>query len=364
MWNGPESPYQELPGLPPAVDLATPRILSALIEPRAALAALNQACKQLPNPALLINLIPLLEAQSSSEIENIVTTRDELFRAANLEELSQISPAAREALRYRAALRAGFESILDRPLTARTAAHVCSEILGREVQVRSGTGTYIGNARTQKRIYTPPEGKGVLESKLSDWEKFIHQSEELDPLIVMALAHYQFEAIHPFSDGNGRTGRILNLLALKELSLLDMPVLYLSGYLVRHKNDYYRLLSAVTAEQKWEEWLVYMFKAVEQTAKWTLQLIEELLELQENFEQKIREYDSSLPAADLTKLAFTQPYLRASTVMDYCGVSRPTATKRLKSLATAGVLTSEKMGRNTIYLNQSLLQLVFSTSVD
>lgn len=215
------------------------------------------ACRRMPDPSLLIHITPLIEAQASSRIENIVTTNDELFRAAG-GALDEVTPAVKEALRYREALQAGFHAVTARPLTTQTARTVCNMLHGAEMPIRNRAGTYIGNEVTRQLIYTPPQCESVILDKLSEWERFVHAHEPLDALVAMALQHYQFEAIHPFFDGNGRTGRILNLLVLQQHGLLAMPVLYLSGYLVRHKDDYYRLLNAVTFEDAWEEWVVFM----------------------------------------------------------------------------------------------------------
>jgi Fic family protein len=211
----------------------TKAVLKACVEARAAMAGLRQATALIPNPAVLINTIPILEAQASSEIENIVTTTDALFRHARLNELSA-DPATKEALRYRTALKAGFDSLKKRPLTTRTAEEICTIIRNVRMTVRKIPGTALANNATGEIIYTPPEEESRLRDKLANWERFIHESEGIDPLVRMAIAHYQFEAIHPFTDGNGRTGRIL-LLMLIEQGLLDLLILYLSRYVTLHK---------------------------------------------------------------------------------------------------------------------------------
>lgn len=241
----PEQPYQDPSPLPPQEDIETRRVLKAIVVASRHQASLDIACKRLPDPSLLINVAPLLETQASSEIENIVTTNDELFRAAHHALSEPEPPADKEALRYLGALKAGFEHVQKRPLSFHTALVVASGLIGTEAQVRTMPGTFIGNPATKGRTYTPPEGESVILSKLSDWERFIHGHEPLDPIVAMAPQHYQFETIPPFRDGNGRTGRILNLICLKQYGILDLPVLYLSGYFVRHKDDYYRLLRAV-----------------------------------------------------------------------------------------------------------------------
>ena len=252
----PDKPYNELPHLPPETDLESTRILKACIPARAALAELKLAGELLPNQGLLINLIPLQEAKDSSEIENIVTTSDKLFIYVQNEQ--QADPATKEALRYRTALFNGFQSLKDRPLCVTTAVEVCSTIKGTDMDIRRVPGTALTDQTAEEVIYTPPVGEPVLRDLLSNWTDFLHQEDGIDPLVKMAVSHYQFEAIHPFTDGNGRTGRVLNILYLIEQELLTLPTLYLSRYIVLHKPDYYRLLHRVTSEQAWEDWILYL----------------------------------------------------------------------------------------------------------
>ncbi len=360
MWHYPDRPYQELPALPAAGEAETPAVLRATISASRALARLDEACKRLPDPTMLINLIPLMEAQASSEIENIVTTNDELFKAAN-GTLVSLTPQVKEALRYREALRCGFESLKSRPLTTQTAIEVCSHLQGRRAIVRNQPGTFIGNPATKCRIYTPPEGEKVILDHLSSWERFIHGDHGIDPLVVMAMAHYQFEAIHPFFDGNGRTGRILNLLLLIETGLLQLPVLYLSGHIMRHKRTYYERLNAVTRSDEWEPWILFLLSGVEATAYWTLGLIEATDELRASMEQAIRAHGANLPAASLTRLLFSQPYLRIENVVDAGLAHRQTAAKWLTALADAELITKEKIGRNVVFINTQLLDTLFHT---
>lgn len=239
-------------------------MLKATVEARTALATLAQAGQLLPNPNILIHAVPLLEAQASSEIENIVTTADELFKHVDS---GGGDHATKEALRYRRALFAGVESIRNRPLTAATAARICSELQGRDMAVRAVPGTRIANPVTREIVYAPPEGADLIREKLSAWERFVHLGDDLDPLVRMAVAHYQFEAIHPFHDGNGRTGRVINILMLIEAGLLRDPILYLSRAIIARKNDYYRLLRAVTAEDAWIDWILYMLDVVRESQR-------------------------------------------------------------------------------------------------
>lgn len=354
MWN-PREAYNEL-AMPPTARLETSRVLKALVEARAALAAFNQAAQRIPNPSILISTIPLLEAQASSEVENIVTTTDDLFRFdAQVE--TDSTPATKETLRYRSALFAGLESIKNRPLIFATAVEICSEILGRQMQVRDLPGTYIGETRTGLPIYTPPVGVEVIKEKLSEWERFVHGDHDLDPLVTMAAAHYYFEAIHPFTDGNGRTGRILNVLLLIEKGLLDQPILYLSRHLIRNKAEYYDRLLAVTKEHDWEGWLVFMLDAVRATSQESLAMIDAIEALHRSVREELRDV-SARGNADLLDLLFEQPYTRISAVMDRCEVSRPTASKWLKEFVDTGALTQIRIGRELLFINHRYLQVL------
>jgi len=261
-------PFNQLPPLPPAADIVdSVAVLKACIPACAALAELKQAGALLPNQGLLINLLPLLEAKDSSEIENIITTSDKLFQYA--QEGSQANPATKEALRYRTALYEGFTRLKQRPLCTSTGIEICSTLKGAQMDVRKVPGTVIANSRRAEIIYTPPVGEKQIRDLLSNWEKFLRADDGLDPLIKMTISHYQFEAIHPFHDGNGRTGHILNILYLIEQDLLTLPILYLSRYIVQHKADYYALLNGVTKDGDWQAWIIYMLTGVTEMAQWT-----------------------------------------------------------------------------------------------
>ena len=284
----PNVPYNNLPPLPPRDEVETVAVLKAVIAANKELGALDSACRLIPNPAIITSTIPLREAQASSEIENIVTTNDELFRAAYAVD-AEPTPATKEALRYNKALHLGVESLATRPLSIHTAQQVCSALQDAPAVVRSMPGTYIGDPVKKIKFYTPPEGKEIIEQHLSQWERFIYSDHGLDPLVLLALLHYQFEAIHPFYDGNGRTGRILNILLLVQEGLLRLPVLYLSGYIVNNKADYYRLLRAVTTEGAWEEWIIFLVKGIEESARTASTLIEKLWRLQDRTASELRE---------------------------------------------------------------------------
>lgn len=354
-WS-PEVPFNELPPLPPAgLDLEPKPVLKAAVEARTALATLAQAGQLLPNPTILIHAVPLLEAQASSEIENIVTTADELFKHVDV---GGKDHATKEALRYRSALFAGVESIRHRPLTSVTAARICSELQGREMTVRAVPGTRIANPTTRQVVYAPPEGADVIREKLADWERFVHADDDLDPLVRMAVAHYQFEAIHPFHDGNGRTGRVLNILMLIEAGLLRDPILYLSRAIIVQKNDYYRLLRAVTAEQAWIDWILYMLNVVLDSAKSMTRKIGAIRTCQEDIAERARGATPGGRDAQFLAVLFEQPYCRINTVVDRCDVSRQTASSWLHTLVKAGLLDEAKVGRDRLFVNHALLNVL------
>jgi len=355
----PNRPYNDLPPLPPAADIESRPLLKACIEARAALAELKSVGALIPNQAVLINTIPLLEAQASSEIENIVTTTDALFRYSQLED-SADDPATKEALRYRGALYQGFTSLRERPLSTNTAVQVCTHIKNVEMQVRRGPGTALLNRATGQVIYTPPQGEAVLREKLADWEHFIHERADIDPLIRMAVAHYQFEAIHPFTDGNGRTGRILNLLMLVEQDLLELPVLYLSRYMLREKAGYYRGLHAVTTDAAWDEWILYMLAAVTETARWTTQKIHAIRTLQERARQFVRDNAPKIYSHELVDMLFVQPYSRIQNLVEAGVAKRQTASVYLKQLSDLGMLRELKVGREKLFVHPNFVRLLTS----
>ncbi|CAM2879135.1 Fic family protein [Skermania piniformis] len=352
MWN-PEIPFNALPPLPPKdIDLEPRQVLKATIDARIALATLAQAGRLLPNPNILTHAVPLLEAQASSEIENIVTTADALFRHADSGGGDQ---ATKEALRYRSALFTGVESIKNRPLTAATAAQVCSTLQGRDMTIRAVPGTRIYNPATRRIIYAPPEGADLIRGKLSDWERFVHADDDLDPLVRVALAHYQFEAIHPFHDGNGRTGRVINILMLIEAGLLHDPILYLSRAIIARKNDYYRLLRAVTADGAWIEWILYMLDAVRVSAASTTRRIDAIRVCQDDIAERARAATTGGRDARFLAVLFEQPYCRINTVADRCDVSRQTASSWLHALVGTGLLSDRKVGRELLFVNDEFL---------
>jgi Fic family protein len=330
--------------------------MRATVEARVAVASLDQATRRIPNPAVLINSIPILEAQASSEIENIVTTTDELFRnAADVAESA--SPETKETLRYRAALFSGLDSLRTRPLSVTTAIEICTTVQGREMNIRSLPGTVIANPSTRRAIYTPPVGEALIRGLLGNWETYIHRVDGVDPLIKMAVAHYQFEAIHPFSDGNGRTGRILNILMLVNAGLLASPVLYLSRYIIRNKDEYYHRLLEVTRSGAWEEWILFLLEAVRATAAGTLIKVDMIQDLQGEIREQLRGTAAGANS-DLLDLLFEQPYCRIADVMASCAVSRPTASKWLNELVANEMLIDVRAGRERLFINWRFLDLL------
>jgi Fic family protein len=350
--------YNDLPLLPPDADVESRTVLKACIEARAALAGLKQAGSLLPNQAVLINTIPLLEAQASSEIENIVTTTDRLFRFARPDREALADPATKEALKYRTALRRGVESLQQKPLATATAVDVCRTLLGVDIDVRRVPGTALANDATGEVVYTPPEGEPLLRRLLSNWERFLHEAEHVDPLIRMAVAHYQFEAIHPFTDGNGRTGRILNLLFLIEQNLLDLPILYLSRSIIKNKAEYYRLMGAVTAHGAWDEWILYVLQAVGETARWTTQRIRAIRDLLQESADHIRTEAPGTYSREMVELIFVQPYCRIKNVVETGIAQRQTAAVYLKQLCGVGVLEEVRAGREKLFVNPRLMRLL------
>ena len=359
----PDRPYNALPSLPPKVDLETKAVLKQCITARAALAELKQAAQLIPNQAMLINTLPLLEARASSEIENIVTTADELFRFAGGEQ-GATDPATREALRYRAALYAGYQSLRERPLSTVTAVEICQTIKDRQIDIRRVPGTALANQRSGEVIYTPPEGADLLRSQLANWEQFLHNETALDPLVRMAVGHYQFEAIHPFADGNGRTGRILNILFLVQAGLLAVPILYLSREIIRQKAEYYGLLLQVTRDQAWEPWLLYMLEAVEETSRWTLAKIVAIRALAEHTAEFVRRTLPKIYSRELVDLIFAQPYCRIAN-LDAAGIAkRQTASKYLLELVGAGVLTEQAAGKEKLFVHPKLMNVLTNDGND
>ena len=352
-WH-PQRPHNALAELPPAVDPETRAVLKRCVTARVALAELNRAAGLLPNPRMLEISLPLLEAQASSEIENIVTSTDAMFRFVRAAEAAD--PATREALRYRTALLEGFANLRPGGLGAETAVRVCSRIKGAPMGIRSDPGTVIAGPRGV--VYTPPVGEARIRQLLANWERFLCGSSQLDPLVRMAIAHYQFEAIHPFTDGNGRTGRVLNTLFLVEQGLLSRPILYLSRFIIAHRADYYRLLLDVTRTGEWEPWILYVLQGVEETATWTIAKIEAIRRLQDETSRFVAARAPRTHRRSLIDLVFEQPYCRIADVVEAGIAERQTASRYLHTLVELGVLRARRLGREKLFFHPRLLGLL------
>jgi Fic family protein len=354
-WH-PDKPFDALPLLPPKAELETIPILRACITARAALGELKQAARVIPNQSILINSLPLLEARASSEIENIVTTTDKIFRGARNE--AQADPATKEALRYGRALFEGYQSLTQHPINTRTAERICSTIKGVEMAVRRIPGTALADETTGNVIYTPPHREAHLRSLLGNWERFIHEATTIDPLIRLAVGHYQFEAIHPFTDGNGRTGRVINSLMLVQEGLLTLPVLYLSRYLIENRKDYYRLLLDVTKNERWELWIIFIIRGIAETARWTTAKIEAIDDLSKHTASYVRERLPKIYSRDLVDVIFHLPYCRIQDVAEAGLGHRQTAAGYLRQLVGIGVLKELDVGREKLFLHEKLLHLL------
>ncbi|MEX2534437.1 MAG: Fic family protein [Trueperaceae bacterium] len=355
VWR-PDLPFNDLPRLPPEAELETKSVLKLCVGARSALAELKRAGELIPNQRMLINTLPLLEAQASSEIEDVVTTADELFRA--LPHTPDATPAVREALRYREALLEGFRTLTARPLGTVLAESVASRIKGVEMRVRTTSDTVLQNSITGEVVYTPPQGEPLLRDLLANWESFLHGATQIDPLVRMAVGHYQFEAIHPFADGNGRAGRVLNSLFLIEAGLLSLPILYLSRYFIADKSTYYAHLLQVTASGDWEPWIEYVLRGVEETTKWTLAKIEAIRELHNHTVDHLKRSVPKVYSRELVDVIFEQPYSRISNLVE-CGIAkRQTASKYLYELVDASVLETLQVGRDVLFVHPKLLRIL------
>lgn len=364
-----------LPNQVPVQEWESARVLKVCVQARAALGALSEAAAMLPNPDVMLSSLVLLESQASSEIENIVTTADALFEAQ--QDAGRADAPTKETLAYRSSLYHGLQAIAQRPMSTRLIEEICSITKGIDMQVRRESGTQLSNARTGETIYTPPQGEALLRDKLANWEWFCHadasdprsdaerEVAQLDPLVRMAVLHYQFEAIHPFLDGNGRTGRVINLLFLVQQGLLARPVLYLSRYILQHRARYYELLLAVSREGSaaaWQEWIVYMLEAVSETAHWTLAKIKAINRLMEDTQILIQTHTKLGKQKDLIELFFRLPYCRIADIVQADIAKRQTAAIYLQSLAQAGILSTQERGREKLFLNHRLIALLKSES--
>ncbi len=360
-------PYNHLPLLPPSEEILDIEVLTHWGLASRALAELNRNLLRLPNPNMLANTLSLQEAKSSSEIENIFTTSEELYRAlSDSGNVEKTNPATKEVMRYREALWAGYHEVkklekIDQSTIIRIYQKVKDTVQGirppqSEIFIRRGDSEF----RAGGIVYTPPRGKGVVEEKLNNLVNYLNDEplHQVDPLIKMAIAHYQFEAIHPFSDGNGRTGRILNLLYLFNKNLIKHPVLYLSKYIIENKDEYYHLLGAVTQQAAWKPWIVYIMRAVEQTSKHTNHLIDAILsQMQATLDygkQELKWY-----SWEINEALFAQPYIRPKAIEKIIQKgSRTTINKYISQLTALGILTRKEIGGQIFYINTDMVRIL------
>ena len=344
--------------LPPTIDLESKKVLKQLSRTHRALAELKGFADTMPNKNILINAVTINEAKDSSEIENIITTHDELFKA--MSQANYDNPAAKEVVNYRTALWRGYELVKEREiLTTNIIIEVQQMIEANRAGIRKLPGTVLKNQLTGEVVYTPPSGEREILDLMSNLEKYINDDfDQIDDLVKLAVVHYQFESIHPFYDGNGRTGRIINILHLVLKGLLDSPILYLSKYIIRNKSAYYRLLQEVRDEGTWEEWVLFILDGIEQTAEETLLLVKNINSAVEEAADQIRSTLPKIYSRDLVDLLFYEFYTKISYIKQGLNVSRKTAAGYLSSLEEIGILTSEKLGKERIYLNKRLFEVV------
>jgi len=355
---GQNAPNYELEKLPPLREkVETIEILRQTNKSTAALAELKGIAKTIPNQAMLINAIVLQEAKDSSEIENIITTQDELYKALTVNK-TNISAETKEVINYRKAIFHGYELVKSQGfLRVNDIVGIQQKLVDNAAGIRSTPGTVLKNDTTGEIVYTPPQDKAEILDLLSNFVKHFNQQEDLSPLINLAILHYQFESIHPFYDGNGRTGRILNILYLILNKLMDVPILYLSSYIIANKPEYYRRLNQ-NLTGKWEEWILFMLKAVENTSKDTITRITNIKELLDSTIIKVQEEAPKVYRKELVELLFEQPYSKIEFVVNKLGVERKAASRYLKELEDIGVLRSQKVGRETLYINKDLIEIL------
>ena len=359
-------PFNHLPLLPPPDNkIFTVEILQALNKANKALAELKGMAHQLPNQGMLINSLALREAKASTEIENIFTTDDELYKALSIDNEDSLQGSAKEVLRYREALWKGYK-LLKKPEGFTIKLMV--EVYKKVQQATDGIRPPQANTVIKKRgsdtlggtvIYTPPRGEKVIEQKLANLINYMNDDKkyEYDPLLKLAIAHYQFEAIHPFRDGNGRCGRILNTLFMIQKKLLDVPILYLSAYIINNKDDYYAYLNTVTTRNNWSDWILYMLKAIEETSRYTIKNIHEITQLFEKTEKLIAKKHPNIPKEAIEAI-FEQPYCRPKRLVSERIKSLNTAKKYLQQMEAIGIMSPRKIGKETVYLNIDLFNLL------
>ncbi|MEK7663469.1 MAG: Fic family protein [Actinomycetota bacterium] len=341
------------------------KVLKALNLASRALADLKGQARTIPNQGILIDTLTLQEAKASSEVENIVTTQDELFQADLFPDDPQ-SPAAKEVARYRDALRLGLNRLVDTGglIPNSTLIDMFQLLKDRDDGFRVTPGTALKNERNGDIVFVPPQDANEILTLMTALERFVNDDalSDLDPMIKMALIHHQFESIHPFPDGNGRIGRILNVLYLTRTGLLDIPILYLSRHITRNKGDYYRLLQAVRDDGVWEEWLIFMLEGVAQTAKTTLRLVEGIGELMHEAKHRMRSELPKLYSQELLNNLFRHPYTRIEYVQNDLNITRQTAARYLDTLAEHGFVDKHRAGKNNYFINTRLVRLLMAVS--
>ena len=346
--------------VPGTLELETPAVLRLAARAHRALAELKGAAATIPNESILIDTLALQEAKDSSAIEDIVTTEDQLFQGDVLSGHFP-SAAAKEVHHYAAALKIGLARVREqRFLRLADVLEIQAVLEQNRAGLRKLPGTVLKNQQTGDVVYQPPQDPAEIQRLMANFLDHFHRDapDDPDPLVRMAVLHYQFESIHPFYDGNGRTGRILNLLHLVLHGLLDLPVLYLSRYIVRHKPDYYRGLQAVREENAWEAWVIYMLTAVEETSRATLTKVRGIRDLMQTTKQRLRRDLPKIYSQELLNNLFRHPYTKIEFIERDLGVSRPTATKYLGALEAAGLVRKTKLGRTNFYVNESLFELL------
>lgn len=351
------NPYNDLPLLPPKIDIETKKVLKKTISTGRALAQLNGTLLNLPNATLFIDTIYLQEAKASSEIENIITTNDELYKSIVADRKVQ-NLATKEVLSYKEALWLGLAQLKTKPfITTNLCIKIVQCIKQNNASIRNTPGTTLSNALGEV-IYTPPSGEKIIREKLANLEKFINEDETIDPLIKMAILHYQFEAIHPFSDGNGRTGRILLLLYLKLSGLLNTPAIYLSEYIIKNKVNYYRCLRNVTEKNEWDAYILYMLDMIEETSTKGLKRLNRITTSMESMAKEIKMKLPKVYSKDLVEILFSLPYTKRQHLIDKNIGNLKTVGNYLIELEESGFLKSVKVGKEKLYLNQKLLEIL------
>jgi len=348
--------------IPSPARLEVKAVWQSLAEAHRHLAELKGLCESLPNRAILLDTLAIQEAKDSSEIENIITTHDELYA---YDQGSSASPAAKEVQNYISALKVGFTDVVNSGLIRMsTILRVQEEVEQNNAGFRKVPGTVLKNQATGAVVYEPPQDAVLIEKLMTQLVDFIHADDEFDPLLRMAIAHHQFESIHPFYDGNGRTGRILNLLMLQREGLMDLPVLYLSRYITATKDQYYRLLQATRETHDWTDWCVYIVKGVALTARSEIRLIRNLREMMQATKQRLRKELPKIYSQELLNNLFRYPYTKIEFIEKDLGVSRITAAKHLDTLAKNGFVEKKKIGRTNFYINRPLFNLLTQISLN